>query len=85
MATDYRVILLDEFDWEYVGHSKTMTVATLEKAGFEKVAEAYGLLVLECRWHPQDELIKLNNPRGITYDQAYIQVIPSGELKRIDI
>ena len=85
MATDYRVILLDEFDWEYMNHNKDMARTVLKDAKFEETASAYGMLVLECRFHPQSVLTKLNNPRNVLWDRAYIQETPNGGLREMDL
>lgn len=79
MAQDFRVFLIDEFDWTYVNTSKMQVTQTLYSVGLAKVASAYSLLVLDCRGDPSPSLQKAKD-LGAVWDQCYVQLLPDGRL-----
>ena len=85
MATDYRVILTDEFDWAYANAAthKAHQQEILTAANFEVVAQAYGLLIAECRWEPRITLLRLRADTNLIWDAAYIQRVPDGLIERM--
>jgi len=84
VATDYRVILTDEFDWNYaLATHKAHQQEILTAANFEVVAQAYGLLIAECRWEPRITLLRLRADTNLIWDAAYIQRVPDGPVERM--
>ena len=75
MATTYRLFLLDEFDWEYVGRNRRATCEkiTASPTNYSIITEATGLIVVDIHKDtPEDALLKMRQS-GLVWDAAYSQ------------
>lgn len=77
MATNYRLYLLDDFDWGYTKtNAEAQVLLCRSSIGDEFVTHvSYGLIVAECRMSPEAALLQLANS-GVIWDSAYGQQLP---------
>jgi len=81
MAQDYRLYLLDEFDWCYTGTSPEAQLALCSQVSNVESAThpAYGLILVECR-HAGGETLRDLKKLGVVWDGAYVQWLSNGQL-----
>jgi hypothetical protein len=83
VAVDYRVYLLDGFDWGYVDTNvEKQLAACLSVANVEVATHPYyGLIIFECRNDPAGTLHELES-KGIIWDHCYVQQLPDTALQQ---
>lgn len=83
MSTDYRVVLIDDFDWTYVGYSKDNLLSDVRSLGWDVEASLVGMVVCTTRWHPEEDCRRLL--QGGKYGAAYFQEVCSETLQEIHL
>lgn len=82
MATTYRLILMDENDWDYVGRTRTRTVEQIKASdkNYEVVASLYGMIIVNTHRDYPEKAIEKMNKCGVIFDVAYHQTDNNMEL-----
>lgn len=83
MSTDYRLYILDEFDWGYAHTTVDKQVELCRTCKYvdSVVHPAYGLILVDYRG-VGDNLPRELAASGVLWDMAYVQVLPTGALMR---
>lgn len=83
MAIEYKLILIDEFDWDYADNKKQHYKDIVKLCGFDIAGGADYLMIVRCyRTLPSAALNKLLQ-EGIVFDSAYYRQDNSTTLKKI--
>ncbi len=74
MSASYRLILVDEYDWNYVESSKAMVkdkIALNTRVRIE--ADIPNMIIIDVYKRPPQYVLREFHDAGITYDIAYSQ------------
>ena len=82
MSNEYRLILIDEFDWGYSNTSKAEVIDKIQEAGFTIEASIPYMIVVYCGLIYAKDLVE---HLGIPFDSAYEQVNNGAILERIGV
>ena len=81
MSTNYRLLLLDDFDWDYVGNTKKDTISTIISKNLEIEASLYCLIILNVGKAYYPDIIEDLEKEGVSIDACYYQEDNCSELK----
>jgi ABC-type hemin transport system substrate-binding protein len=84
MASEYRIVLLDEFDWNYQNITKQDAIEIIKSLDFEIEAQAPYMLVIGCSRTPPATAISMLWQAGLRFDAVYEQKDNDTLLTRID-
>ena len=81
MGIEYKLIFIDEYDWGYANKKKDDYKNIVADCGFNVVAGADSMIIVDCHKTPEDSAIELLSSKGFVFDHAYYQT-DRGDLKQ---
>ena len=76
MSNSYTIILLDEFNWDYLNHTKAKTITELSNTLPHSLVMGnidYMIVIDDCNQHPK-ELAEELKSKGVVWDSLYYQI-----------
>lgn len=75
MSTTYRMILMDEFDWEYEGMSREIITTKIEQCAphYKVEASIFGMIIVDIDNESVSHFLAEMRECGVVWDVAYSQ------------
>ena len=83
MAIEYKLILVDEFDWDYANNKKQHYKGIVKSCGFDIAGGSDYIMIVRCYRTPPSTAINQLLAAGFVFDSAYYQQDNSIELNKI--
>jgi hypothetical protein len=82
---DYNIILLDDFDWKYVGVSKQDVVKKINSTELKVLSEnVYTMIIIDNCGKSIFTVKEILEKLEIHYDTIYYQIVPGTELVKFN-